>query len=168
MKRFIFSIVENVIVWLPSDKISTKLKVNFYTSRGANFGENLFLDRYVSIISPENLKVGKNVVISSQTILTCGGKVTINDNVLIGYGSRILSQNHHIPKNRYEPIRFSGHDFKEVNIEKNVWLGANVIVLPGVSIGENVIIAAGSVVTKDIPANKIYGGVPAKLIRNRD
>ena len=55
--------------------------------------------------------------------------------------------------------------FQPIHIEKNVWLGANVRVLPGVTIGEGSIIAAGAVVTKDVPANMIAAGVPAKVIR---
>ena len=62
-----------------------------------------------------------------------------------------------------DPEKRAGMTFQPIHIEKNVWIGANVTVLPGVTIGKGSIIAAGAVVTKDVPANMIAAGVPAKL-----
>lgn len=64
-----------------------------------------------------------------------------------------------------DPEKRAGMIFQPIHIEKKVWLGANVTVLPGVTIGEGSVIAAGAVVTKDVPANMIAAGVPAKVIR---
>jgi acetyltransferase-like isoleucine patch superfamily enzyme len=79
---------------------------------------------------------------------------------------QILSQNHVIPEFNGR-IFGSGHVKSKVRIEDDVWIGANSIILPGVTIGEGAVIAAGSIVTKDVLPFSIVGGVPAKLIKMR-
>lgn len=89
------------------------------------------------------------------------GGIEVEDNVLIGPDVKILSVNHPLdPKNRRGVI------LKTVKIKRNAWLGAGVTVCPGVTIGENSVIGAGSVVTKDVPSNTVYAGVPAKFIKD--
>lgn len=89
------------------------------------------------------------------------GGIELEDNVLIGPEVKILSVNHPLdPKNRRGVI------LKSVKIRRNAWIGAGVTVCPGVTIGENSVIGAGSVVTKDVPSNTVYAGVPAKFIKN--
>ena len=82
------------------------------------------------------------------------------DGVLIGHNAVLATINH-----MEDPEKRAGMIFQPIHIEKNVWLGANVTVLPGVTISEGSIIAAGAVVTKDVPVNMIAAGVPAKVIR---
>jgi acetyltransferase-like isoleucine patch superfamily enzyme len=65
-------------------------------------------------------------------------------------------------------MRFSGAFLKKITIEKDVWIGAQAIILPGVKVGEGAIVAAGAVVTKDVPPFAMVGGVPARVIRMRD
>ena len=85
----------------------------------------------------------------------------IEDNVLIAPQVKIISVNHDInPKTR------RGLILSPVHIQKNAWIGAGAIILPGVTISENAVIAAGAVVSKNVPANTIYGGVPAKWIKD--
>lgn len=89
------------------------------------------------------------------------GGIEIEDNVLICPEVKILSVNHPLDhKNRRGVI------LKSVKIRRNAWIGAGVTVCPGVTIGENSVIGAGSVVTKDVPSNTVYAGVPAKFIKN--
>lgn len=88
------------------------------------------------------------------------GGIYIGDNVLIGPGVTIVSVNH-----RIEPSQRRNLNLKSVYIHDNAWLGANVTVTPGVVIGENAIVAAGAVVTKNVPANTMVGGVPAQVIK---
>jgi acetyltransferase-like isoleucine patch superfamily enzyme len=99
-------------------------------------------------------------------IETSGG-VTIGDRTLVGYGTKIFSRNHLIPPNRGN-IFGAGHSFKAVSIGHDVWLGANVIVLPGRTIGDGAIVGAGSVVTKDVAAYTVVAGNPARLVRVRN
>jgi acetyltransferase-like isoleucine patch superfamily enzyme len=113
------------------------------------------------------MKIGNHVDFAWGVLITTGGGIEIGDRVLIGYGTKILSTNHVIPTNR-EKIFYSGHDKKKVTIEKDVWIGANCTIVAGVTIGEGSVIAAGSVVTKDVLPFTIVGGVPAKIIKNRE
>jgi acetyltransferase-like isoleucine patch superfamily enzyme len=92
--------------------------------------------------------------------------VSVSDDVLIGPEVIIYSQNH-IYKNLEKKISAQGYLTSSVSICDNVWIGARSIILPGVKIGSNSIIGAGSVVTKDVPSNCVYAGNPAKLIKQR-
>ena len=111
--------------------------------------------------------IGDNVSISSYVVITTAGTVTIGNNVLIGYGAKILSANHHIPEN-HGIIFNAGHDCKPIVIEDEVWIGANAVVLPGIILGRGSVVAAGAVVTKNVAPYTIVGGVPARLIRERN
>ena len=98
----------------------------------------------------------------------CGQNIHMGKNVFINAGCKFQDQGgiYIATINHMEDSeKRAGMIFQPIHIEKNVWLGANVTVLPGVTIGEGSIIAAGAVVTKDVPANMIAAGVPAKVIR---
>ena len=108
-----------------------------------------------------NIEIGKNVFINHACTFMDRGGITLEDNVLIGPKVNLITTGHPLElENRRSTIS------KPIVIKKYAWLGANVTVMPGVTIGENAIVAAGAVVTKDVPANTIVAGVPAKLIRN--
>jgi NDP-sugar pyrophosphorylase family protein len=103
----------------------------------------------------EIIRIGLTGCCYIQTI----GGIEIGKNVIMGMGSKIISANHDI----YD---FSKHIKKSVKIGNNVWIGANVVILPGVEIGDNTIIGAGSIVTKSFKeGNCVIGGNPAKIIR---
>ncbi|MFA7617234.1 MAG: sugar O-acetyltransferase [Weeksellaceae bacterium] len=124
------------------------------------------IDESVDVFTPlyinygKHTKIGKNVFINFDcTFLDLGG-ITIEDNVLIAPKVNILSEGHPVgPENRQALL--VGH----IHIKKNAWIGANATILPGVTIGENAIIASGAVVSKDVPDNVIVGGIPAKIIK---
>ncbi len=116
---------------------------------------------------PKNLIVGDQVDFAKDVQITTGGKIIIGDRVLIGYGTKILSSNHKIPSDR-QKIFYAGHKHEQVTIERDVWIGANSIILPGVQIGEGAVIAAGSIVTKNVKPFTIVAGVPAKQIKERE
>ncbi len=89
------------------------------------------------------------------------GTITIEDDVLIGPKANLLSEGHPIdPNNRRTMV------VKPIVIKRNAWIGATATILPGVTIGENAIVAAGAVVHNDVPDNAIVAGVPAKVIKN--
>lgn len=88
------------------------------------------------------------------------GGITLEDGVFIGPNVNIITENH-----AEEPELRHNVYTKPILIKRNAWIGAAAIILPGVTIGENAIVAAGAVVTKDVPDNMIVGGNPAKIIR---
>ena len=102
---------------------------------------------------------GKNVFINHSAILSASGGIEFQDGVSIAPGVRIATINHDFNN------RHTIYTYGKVVIKKNAWIGMNVTICPGVTIGENSVIAAGAVVTKDIPANVVAGGVPAKIIK---
>lgn len=108
----------------------------------------------------KNITVGKNVFINAGCQFQDQGGITIGDGSLIGHNVVIATLNHdQNPKKRASLIP------APVVIGKNVWIGANSTILPGVTIHDGAIIAAGAVVTKDVPENMIVGGVPARVIK---
>jgi acetyltransferase-like isoleucine patch superfamily enzyme len=108
----------------------------------------------------KKIKIGKRVYINRGVYVDASIFIEIADDVMIGPNCYITDHDHHY-KSKDMLIRESGLDEKETVIERNVWIGANVTILKGVRIGENSVIAAGSVVTKSIPSNSVAAGVPA-------
>ncbi|ALS00422.1 acetyltransferase [Enterococcus silesiacus] len=124
------------------------------------------IDSSVKISQPfysdfgKHITFGKDIFINQNVTFVDLGGITIEDQVLIGPGSSLITVNHLIaPKKR------RGIKVEPILIKKNAWLGANVTVLPGITIGENSIVAADSTVTKDVPDNVIVVGSPAKVVR---
>ncbi len=123
------------------------------------------IDESVTVFAPFHtnfgrfIQIGKNVFINHGcTFLDMGG-ITIEDEVQIGPKVNLITENHPIdPANRKALI------CKPIMIKRNAWIGAAATILPGVTIGENAVVAAGAVVSRDVPANTIVGGVPAKII----
>ena len=107
-----------------------------------------------------NIHIGKNVFFNAGCKFQDQGGIYIGDNTLIGHNVVLATINHDLsPESRGTNLP------APIHIGKNVWIGANATILPGVTVGDNAVIAAGAVVTKDVPENCIVGGVPAKLIR---
>ena len=107
------------------------------------------------------IRIGKNVFINHACSFLDLGGITIEDDVQIGPKVNLITENHSLdPANRKALIP------KPILIKRNAWIGAAVTILPGVTVGENAVVAAGAVVTSDVPANTIAGGVPAKFIKN--
>lgn len=105
-------------------------------------------------------RIGKNVFINHDcTFLDMGG-ITIEDDVMIGPKVCITTEGH--PLNPQERKQLQ---VKPVVIKQNAWIGAGATILPGVTIGENSVVAAGAVVSKDVPANTIVAGIPAKVVK---
>ena len=119
----------------------------------------------LTIVSPfycdqaKRIKFGKNIVINAHCKILPIGGLEIEDDVLIGPDVKIATVNHDYID------RCNSYNFGKVIIKKNVWIGMGAIITPGVTIGENSVVAAGSVVTKDVPSNVVVGGNPSKLIK---
>lgn len=108
----------------------------------------------------KNIRFGKNVFINSLCYFQDQGGIVIEDEVHIGPHCVLATMNHGIqPQDRATTYP------APILIKRNAWLGASVVVCPGVTIGENSIVAAGAVVTEDVPQNAVVGGVPAKILK---
>ena len=105
-----------------------------------------------------NVKIGNHVFINHGLIIMARGGIEIEDDVMIGPGASLLTANHDL----YDyQVLLCGN----VTIKKNAWIGAKAMILPGVTVGENAIVAGGSVVTKDVEANTVVGGNPARILK---
>ncbi|WP_051274740.1 sugar O-acetyltransferase [Cellulomonas sp. URHD0024] len=121
----------------------------------------------VTLFPPFYCEFGKNLVLGEDVFVNMGctfqdaGGITIGDGTLIGHGSTVVTLDHAV-----DPARRADMVPAPVVIGRRVWLGASVTVVPGVTIGDGAIVGAGAVVTKDVPANTIVAGVPARPIRS--
>ena len=134
-------------------------RVERLRSRLGACGARVYLSPHCIVWCEEKLRVGNDVCIHSFTHIFAGGGVTLGDGVMISSNCSISSVTHHKePKRRAETI------IRPVVIGSNVWIGTGAIILPGVTIGENAIVGAGAVVTRDVPAQSIYAGNPARRL----
>ena len=108
------------------------------------------------------VKFGKGVFINHSAILSASGGIEFEDGVMVAPGVRIATINHDMNN------RHTIYTYGKVTIKQNAWLGMNVTICPGVTIGKYAVVGAGAVVTKDVPDYAVVGGVPAKILRMQD
>ncbi len=140
-----------------SEEYSQVLKEIF----GDNIGENTYIAPPLNGAAINKLIIGNNVFINGNLLAMSRGGIIIEDDVQIAGNVSLLSNNHDV----YERMILT---CKPILIQKGAWIGANVVILPGVSVGKHSIVGAGSVVTKDVPDYAVVAGNPAKAIRMLD
>lgn len=124
------------------------------------------VDESVVILPPfytdfgQHIDFGKDIFINRGVMFTDLGTIRIDDDVLIGPFAKLLTVNH--PE---APSKRRGLLVQPIHVKQNAWIGAGATILPGVTIGENAIVAADSTVTKDVPDNTIVAGTPARFVR---
>lgn len=107
-----------------------------------------------------HIRFGKEIYINKDVLMVDLGGIEIGDRVLIGPRAKLISVNHPLnPQDRHKL------ELKSVVIGRNVWIGADATILPGVTVGDNAVVAAGALVSKDVPANTLVAGLPAKVIK---
>ncbi len=127
-------------------------------------GEKTYFEHDIFIGGPGRVKFGQSCQINQNTYIE---EAEIGNYVMIAPNVTIMSSTHNYERTDI-PMIFQGETTgKKVTVEDDVWLGRNVLVMPGVKIGRGSIVAAGAVVTRDVPEYKIVGGVPAKIIKDR-
>jgi len=108
----------------------------------------------------KHTRIGKNVFINFDCVFLDLGGITIEDGVLIAPKVSLLTESHPIsPEDRHSLVP------RPIHIKRNAWIGAGATVLQGVTVGENAVVAAGAVVSEDVPDNTVVGGIPAKTIK---
>lgn len=147
--------------------------INALCKNGVHIGNNFSLGRN-SIIEctgvirelGDGLEIGNDVGIAANAFISVRGKVKIGNSTIFGPGVKLFSENH-VFKDKDTPIYLQGATRQGIEIGEDCWLGADAIILDGVTIGNGCVIAAGAVVNKDVPDYSIAGGVPAKIIGTR-
>ncbi len=139
----------------------TKLLQEFLGSTG----ENVYMEPNIRFDYGYNTHVGENFFANFDCTILDVGEVRIGDNCFLGPGVHIYTVLHPL----HPAERNTGKEYaKPVTIGNNVWIGGRAIINPGVTIGDNVVVASGSVVTKDVPDHVVVGGNPAKIIKKID
>ena len=141
-------------------------RTRFLRRHLASFGARSGVSFGVRILSPERIRIGADTYLPNRSVFDGRGGLTIGDQCLIGFESVVLTSTHE-SSDPHTPVRDQGFYAAPVTIGDDVWLGCRVVVMLGVTIGDHAIVAAGSVVTKDVPEYTVVGGVPAKPIKDR-
>lgn len=128
-------------------------------------GKNVRVEPLAFFHSGRNISIGDDSSIGERSRIL--GKVTIGQDVMMGEEVIVITQNHHFERLDIPMCQQGFQKEEPVVIADDVWIGARVIILPGITVGKGAILAAGAIVTKDVPEYAIVGGNPAKLIKMR-
>ena len=139
-------------------------RTKYYQRLFKTMGEGCKIKAGCIIDNPEKIELGNGVSIQYNCYLSGFGEIKVGDDVSLGNNTKIFTTEHPYYDDG-KPFKYNPLKILPVTIGNNVITGADVIVLGGIHIGDNVMIGAGSVVTKDIPSNSVYAGNPAKLIK---
>jgi acetyltransferase-like isoleucine patch superfamily enzyme len=148
-------------------KIHADASVDASRSPGVRLGDKVTLNRYAYVQGGNGgVRLGDRVEVNNYCIVNGTGGVDIGDDTLVGPGVRIISYQHRFASGA--TIRSQAVEAKPIRIGRDVWLGANAIILAGVSIGDGAVVAAGAVVREDVPAYAVVAGVPAAIKKYRE
>jgi acetyltransferase-like isoleucine patch superfamily enzyme len=134
-------------------------RADLVLARCAAAGTNVRLRMPVVVYGAESLRFGSDVDVDAFVVLRASGGLTIGSRVVIGAHAVLTSRGHPVA-----PPRFGRTEDAPVVIGDDVWVGASAVVLPGVTVGRGSVVAAGAVVTRDVPPGTVVGGVPARVL----
>ena len=124
-----------------------------------NIGEGSRVMSPLTVVRGNRVKIGRNVVVMNNSLFMAAGGITIEDDVMVAANVQLISNNHDLYDHQILTC-------KPVRLKRNCWIGAGATILPGITVGENAVVAAGAVVTKDVEDNTVVGGNPAKIIKH--
>lgn len=150
--------------------VSIKYYVEIFGAKSIQFGNDINIDSFCRLVADKksSIKISDGVSINRNVLINArgGGEILIGKNVLIG-PNVVIRSNNHIIDDIGIPIKYQGVTDGYIILEDDVWIGANVVILPNVRIGKGAVVGAGAVVTKDIEPYTIAAGIPAKKIKSR-
>lgn len=168
MKKILYAILSELyrsaVLWtnMVVNKIPIRLlRMGTYRLLGMKIGKGTEIDRRVELRNPKKIAIGDHTLIGWFVLLSGNGGLKIGNNVNISSYAKIETGSHSLDTPDFHAV------FKETVIEDDVWICTAAMILGGVTIGRGAVVAAGGVVTKDIPPYTIVGGVPAKPIGER-
>ncbi len=147
-------------------QVNSRFRALYWSLFIKKMGKGVEIFKGCKILSPSKVEIGNYTFINTNCILSGHGNLRIGDFVMIGQNSYLGTGNHSYT-DPLTPMRLQTLTTGPINISDDVWLGANVVVLPNVTIGRGAIVGANAVVTKDVAPYSIVGGVPAKFIKYR-
>lgn len=189
VRRELLAYLDAVVALWPGGT-GNRLRVWWISRRVAKWGGGGGVGEWVKFQGPERMQFGRGVSIGSGSFFAAagvgtlvvgervsfntnvhinasvGGAIRIGDDCLVGPNVVLRSANHRFDRTEV-PIREQGHSFADIEIEDDVWIGANVTVVGGVHIGKGAVVAAGAAVIHNVPPMVIVGGVPAKVLKAR-
>jgi acetyltransferase-like isoleucine patch superfamily enzyme len=155
------------ILWEKGTIVDGKALLSAKTDGRISIGKDCLIHAYAQLLSHQGvIKLGNRVTVNPYCILYGHGGLEIGNNVLIASHTTFIPANHQF-EDTQRPIRDQGETCKGIKLEDDIWIGTHVTILDGVTIGQGAIVAAGSVVNKDVPPYAIVGGVPARVLKYR-
>lgn len=153
-----------MVLRLAISNVRTKLRTWYFGRLLGRLGKRVKIYPQTIFLHPENIYINDDVSVSPGVYFGASIKatITIGERCAIASGTRFVTPTHDL---NILPVNSVGYN-KSIKIGSDVWIGTGAIILPGVSIGDGSVIAAGAVVVGDVPADMLYGGVPARLIKS--
>lgn len=149
--------------WLPDNTVFLRIRGALARHFLGSCGPNLRLGRNITFYNPSKIHLGRDVYIAIGTWFMAGGEITVGDEVLFGPYCVLVSSSH---QRKGRSFRFGAPERLPIQIASGSWLAAHVTVTGGTSIGEGSLVAANSVVTKDVPPDRVVAGLPARELRS--
>ena len=152
------------IIWKVSRIPSFTLRKLSYRLKGVNMGKNITFHYGLELRDPQKLYIGDGTIIGDNVLLDARSGLKIGNNVNFSSNASVYTLQHN-----YRSATFDCQFDRPLNVEigNRAWIGSNVVILPGVAIGEGAVVCAGAVVTKDVPPYSVVAGIPAKQIGER-
>lgn len=151
---------------LGSGSLLSRIRANILRLLGYGIGKNAIITRGLSLSKrSDRVLIGEGCFLNEHVYFNATAPITLGKHCDVGFYVQFATASHtlHYPQHSHRPI--DPDTSQPIQVGNHVWIGASAIICPGVTIGDGAIIAAGSVVTKDVPAHTLVGGVPAKVIK---